>query len=61
MLKDIKIKPDWQNKTLTEWLRMFPKNTPISIHSYGVWCISLGSISIISLIRLHKVLWKYTL
>lgn len=44
MLKDIKVKLSWQDKTLAEWLKMFSEDTPIAIHSYGVWCILLGSI-----------------
>ena len=44
MVKDIKVKLSWQHRTLAEWLKMFPEDTPISIHSYGVWCILLGSI-----------------
>ena len=44
MLKDTKVKLSWQNKTLAEWLKMFPEDTPISIHSYGVWFLIFGSI-----------------
>ena len=46
MTKELKVKPEWKNKTLAEWLKMFPEDTPISIHSYGVWCILLGSIAV---------------
>ena len=37
MKPKLKVKPEWQNKTLAEWLKMFSEDTPIEIHSYGVW------------------------
>lgn len=40
MNKNFKVKPEWKNKTLAEWLKMFPEDTPIEIYSYGV-CDSL--------------------
>jgi len=37
MTKEFKIKPEWQCKTLAEWLKLFSENTPIGIYSYGAW------------------------
>lgn len=44
MIKDIKVKLSWQNKTLAEWLKMFPEDTSFDIHSYGVSDSMLPSI-----------------
>lgn len=30
-----KVKPEWKNKTLAEWLKMFSEDTYIEIRSYG--------------------------
>lgn len=37
MTKELKVKPEWQSKTLAEWVKMFSEDTPIGIYSYGVW------------------------
>lgn len=44
MIKRPKVKPEWQNKTLFNWLKMFPEDTPIKIQSYGVWDSLIPSI-----------------
>lgn len=43
-LREFKVKPEWKNKTLAEWLKMFPEDTSIRIHSYGVWDSLIPSI-----------------
>lgn len=37
MTKELKVKPEWQNKPLAEWLKLFSEDTPIGIYSYGAW------------------------
>lgn len=37
MTKELKVKPEWQCKTLAEWLKMFSEDTLIGIYSYGTW------------------------
>lgn len=44
MGKSFKVKPEWKNKTLAEWLKMFPEDTSIEIQSYGVWDSLIPSI-----------------
>lgn len=44
MSKNFKVKPEWKNKTLAEWLKMFPEDTSIEIQSYGVWDSLIPSI-----------------
>lgn len=39
-----KVVPGWTCKTLAEWLDAFPEDTHIDIYSYGVWCLSPGTI-----------------
>lgn len=37
MEPELEVKPEWQNKTLAEWLKLFSEDTPIGIYSYGAW------------------------